>query len=96
MALALVARLTAREGAQDRVAELLGELSVASRAEPGNIHYIAHRDPDLPRVFVMYELYRDEAALDAHGETEHFQRLAVGELFDLLEDRHRQLYETLD
>ena len=44
----------------------------------------------------MYEQYRDKAAFEEHGQTEHFQRLGPGELFGLMEDRERAFYETLD
>ena len=30
-----------------------------------------------PRTFVLYEKWRDQAALDAHYATEHFTRLGV-------------------
>ena len=85
MAFVLVARMTAKDGEQDRVAELIPQLVEASSAEPGNVHYIAHRDPEDPRVFLMYEQYRDKAAFEEHGQTEHFQTLGVGEIFPLME-----------
>ena len=94
MAYVLVARLTAREGEQDRAAELLGRLVEATRTEPGNVHYIPHRDPEDPRVFLMYEQYRDKAAFEEHGQTDHFQTLGVGEIFPLMETRERSFYET--
>jgi quinol monooxygenase YgiN len=96
MAYALVARMTTREGEEERAAGLLRRLGEASRQEPGAVHYIAHRDPDDPRVFLMYEQYRDKAAFEAHGQTDHFKELAVGELFPLMVDRQRSFYETLD
>jgi quinol monooxygenase YgiN len=96
MAFVLVARMTTRDGEEDRVAELIPQLVEASRTEPGNVHYIAHRDPDDPRVFLMYEQYRDKAAFEEHGGTEHFQTLAVGAIFPLMENRERSFYETLD
>jgi quinol monooxygenase YgiN len=95
MAYVLIARMTAREGEQDRAAELIGKLAEASSAEPGAVHYIPHRDPENPRAFMIYEQYRDEAAFQAHGQTEHFQTIAVGELFGLMEERERLFYETL-
>ena len=52
-------RHVARAGAEDRVAELLGELVVETRTEPGNLEYLPHRDPADPRVFLMYEAYTD-------------------------------------
>ena len=96
MAFVLVARLTAREGEQDRAAEIIPELAAASSAEPGNVHYIPHRDPEDPRVFLIYEQYRDKAAFEEHGQTEHFKTLAAGHLFPLMEERERNFYETLD
>ena len=48
-----------------------------------------------PRVFLMYEQYRDKAAFEEHGQTEHFKEIALGELFPLLESRERNFYETL-
>jgi quinol monooxygenase YgiN len=91
----LIARMKTRDGEQDRAAELVERLTAASRTEPGNIFYIPHRDPEDPRVFVLYEQYTDEAAFKAHGETEHFQSIAVGELFPLMEERERLFYETM-
>jgi quinol monooxygenase YgiN len=91
----LIARMKTRDGEQDRAAELVERLTAASRTEPGNIHYIPHRDPEDPRVFVLYEQYDDEAAFKAHGETEHFQSIAVGELFPLMEARERLFYQTM-
>jgi quinol monooxygenase YgiN len=96
MAYALVVRLTAREGEEDRAAELIDRLVEASRAEPGVVHYIPHRDPEDPRVFLMYEQYRDKAAFEEHGASEHFQTIGVGELFGLMDERRREIYETID
>ncbi len=96
MAYVLVARMTTREGEEDRAAELIGELAAGSRAEPGNVHYIPHRDPENPRVFMIYEQYRDKAAFEQHGQTEHFKALAAGQLFPLMDQRERTFYETID
>jgi quinol monooxygenase YgiN len=94
MAYTLVVRMTAPEGEQDHAEELIRRLGEASRQEPGVVHYIAHRDPEDPRVFLMYEQYRDKAAFEDHGQTEHFQTLGVGEIFPLMESRERAFYET--
>ena len=97
MAFVLVARLTARDGEQDRAAQVIGRLVEASRTEPGNVQYIPHRDPEDPRVFLMYEQYRDKAAFEEHGQTEHFKSIALEQLFPLMEgERERVFYETVD
>ena len=67
-----------------------------SRAEPGVQLYLPHRDPNDSRVFFMYERYADEAAYQAHVETEHFKRDGLGDAIPRLEERRREFYETLD
>lgn len=95
MAFVLAARMTASEGEEERVAALLGELAAASREEPGCRTYQPCRDPEDGRSFLVFEVYDDAAAFEAHGASEHFQRIAVGELFSLLSGRERAFYETL-
>jgi quinol monooxygenase YgiN len=95
MAFVLVVRMTAKEGEEERAAALMDELATATRQEPGCELYIPCRDPESPRSFLFYEQYRDRAAFEAHGASEHFQRLAAGELFGLLESRERSFYETV-
>ena len=96
MAYVLAVRMTAREGEEEKALEIIPRLAEASRAEPGNVEYLAHRDPENPRVFFFYEQYRDQAAFEEHGQTQHFQELALGQLFPLMEERERNFYETLD
>jgi quinol monooxygenase YgiN len=94
MAYALVVQFTANEGEEARVQELMAELAAESSKEEGVLYYAAHRDPENPRVFLMYEAYKDEDAFKAHGDTEHFKRIGPGELFGITE-RRREVYETV-
>ena len=96
MAYVLVVKMTAREGEEHRAEQLIRQLVEHTRQEPGNNEYIAHRDPENPRVFLIYEQYPDQAAFEEHGQTPHFKELATGQLWDLLEGRERNFYETLD
>jgi quinol monooxygenase YgiN len=95
MSFVLVVRMKAKEGEEDRALELIRELAEASRQEPGCEAYVPCRDPEDPRSFLLYEQYRDKSAFEEHGATEHFQRLAAGELFGLMESRERTFFETL-
>ena len=96
MAFVVAAHWRAKDGAQDRVAEIIEELTPLSRAEPGNRYYQAQCSPEDPRHFFLYEIYEDEAAYHAHMETEHFTRLAKEEAIpNLLEAREREFFETL-
>ena len=95
MSFVLVVRMKAKEGEDDRAAAIAAELATASRAEQGCEAYVPCRDPEDPRSFLFYEQYRDRAAFEEHGATEHFQRLAVGGLFELMESRERTFLETV-
>jgi quinol monooxygenase YgiN len=95
MSFVLVVRMQAKEGQEEEAAEVMRELARETRQEPGCELYIPSRDPEDPRSFLFFEQYRDKAAFEEHGASEHFQRLAVGRLWDLLESRERTFYETL-
>jgi autoinducer 2-degrading protein len=42
--------------------------------EPGCLRFDVVIDRDMPNRFYFYEVYRDEAALEAHRQTAHFRR----------------------
>jgi autoinducer 2-degrading protein len=48
-----------------------------SRTEPGNLRYDLLRDADDPNHFLLYEVYRDVEALEAHRTTPHFLKWAA-------------------
>jgi quinol monooxygenase YgiN len=79
-----------RFDAKDRadVTEMLHELTTASRQEPGCVNYIAHFVEGDPATVLIYEQYKDAAALDHHRGAPHFHRYAVGGLYQKMLDRH--------
>ena len=71
----------------DSVASLLRELRDASRKEPGVIQYEVGRSPGKPNIFALWEVYRDQEALNAHVASEHFQRLFLKGVRPLLQEQ---------
>jgi quinol monooxygenase YgiN len=69
------------------IAETLRQLAEASRQEPGCVHYIPHQVEDDPDTVVIYEQYKDAKALAAHRASEHFQKFAVGGLYQRMRER---------
>ena len=96
MAYVVTAKWTAREGEEDRVLAAIRKLMGPSRAEPGCRFYQPNRDPENPRVFFFFEIYDDQDAYRAHGESGHFKEHGFGEAIPLLENRERVFYETID
>ena len=71
----------------DEAEKLLVELRDASRTEAGCVSFEVARGNDDPAVFMLYEVWRDQAALDTHYEEEHFQRLGINGVRLLAKDR---------
>ncbi|GAA1230521.1 putative quinol monooxygenase [Oryzihumus leptocrescens] len=82
----VIARWLPRPGAESAVTEALPALVRASRAEPGCLGYQALPDPETGG-FLLLERYADEAALDEHRASAHFQQLVLGQLVPLLAER---------
>src|SRR3954462_15218798 len=95
MAYVVTAKWTAKDGEEEAVLGCIRQLMGPSRAEPGCQYYQPTRSPDDPRVFFLFEIYDDEAAYKAHGESEHFQPIGAGVAIPRLEDRERGFDETI-
>ena len=58
--------MRAQVGRRAELLEILRELVDAAADEPGTLVYAMHEAADDPDTVVSYELFADEAALDAH------------------------------
>ncbi len=61
----------------EEAARILRALRDASRAEPGCITFDVARGSDDANVFVLYEEWRDQSALDEHYQTAHFEQYGI-------------------
>ena len=64
--LTFTARLTVKAGQEQAFERVMSIAIPKVREEPGNRAYICHRSTQDPRVFMLYEEYDDQAALEAH------------------------------
>ncbi|WP_159097919.1 putative quinol monooxygenase [Aminobacter sp. MSH1] len=70
----LIAYQYAKPGRRDELAVKLARLSEASRKEDGCLTYEVHALKDDPNVFVLFETWASQAALDQHFNADNFQR----------------------
>ncbi len=82
-------------GKEAEVERVFSVLQAESRKEPGCLMYIVHRGREDRSRFFVYEQYKDEAALEAHRASKHFQQYARGELLKLGERLDGNLYEPI-
>lgn len=83
-------RMTFASEDRHEIAEMLKTLAEASRQEPGCVTYIPHAIEGDPDTVLIYEQYRDEAAVQAHRESAHFKKHAVGGLYQRMRERTRE------
>ena len=71
----IIAEATALPGKRDELKRAFDRLVTKSRAEEGVSTFRLHEDRNRPGHFVMYERFRDQAAIDTHVTLEHFAQI---------------------
>ena len=72
-----IAVLKAKADMRERLRHELLALIAPTRREPGNLDYVLFELKDEPGTFYMRESFADQAALDTHFATPHFQSFAA-------------------
>ena len=74
MAIGVIATLTVQDGKGAELEAVFRDLAAQVRAnEKGNKLYQLCKSRMAANTYVVMELYEDQAALDAHGKTDHFR-----------------------
>jgi quinol monooxygenase YgiN len=95
MPLVVVVRWTAKRGEETEIARILRTMIPISRLEPGCIKYEVYQSAENPCNFLLFEIYRDEAALKTHSDSDHFKRYVLDDALPRLESRERTYYVPL-
>jgi quinol monooxygenase YgiN len=92
----LTAKYFVKTGCGREVEAALRRMAPLVKAsEPGCMVYHANRCAENPDLFLLYEHYVDQAALDAHRNTPHFKEIIEGTIAPLLDKRERELYQSV-
>ncbi|GGC70300.1 putative quinol monooxygenase [Undibacterium terreum] len=93
----VVARWQLADNALSEVLSALGKLRLASLEEPGCLGYEVYQSMEAQHhSLLLLERYRDNAALDAHRQSAHYQTLVVGRILPLLKDRRVEFLQARD
>ncbi len=95
MALAFVVNFTVKPENEEKTKQLMRTMEEHTRREPGCRQYIGHQAQDDPQRFLFYELYDDQAALDAHRASPHYAQYVTNGLLPLMETRITGLFHTI-
>ena len=86
----------AKAGREAEVTAVFSKLTQETRKEAGCKIFQVHRHKTEPRRFFIYELYQDDAALEAHRTTPYFLQYVKKDLPKVADRVEGQLYEPLD
>jgi quinol monooxygenase YgiN len=73
MEITIIVPINAKQECRDKVLEKLLELTALTNKEAGNICYCLHENAADPKQFVIYEKWKDQAALDFHMEQDYLK-----------------------
>ncbi|MDO4640744.1 MAG: putative quinol monooxygenase [Neisseria sp.] len=69
----IAATITVKPEYRQTLLDVFRQLVVSSRSESGNVRYDLHQDIQNENRFVFFENWKNQAAVDEHGATAHFQ-----------------------
>lgn len=70
-----IAHFRARPGSEEALQQAILDCVAPTREEDGNVNYDVHRGADDPAIFVIYEGWTGQDALDRHFTLPHFTKL---------------------
>lgn len=84
----VVATYVSKSGEADVIAGHLEEMIGPTNAEPGCQEYRVVTSRDDPNTFVLFEVYDDEDAFQAHASSDHFEKHIRNGAWNHLESRY--------
>lgn len=72
----LIARLKVKANSVESAKRAALAIVADSRAEAGCINYDFHQAIDDETIFIWHETWENEAAIEAHGASEHFKNFS--------------------
>ena len=93
--LILVVRVTIKAGHENEVLVPFRKLQDETRREPGCIMYLVQRSREDSRRYLIYEQYKDQAALDTHRASPHFKEYATNGFYRFVEERQAELFDPI-
>ena len=95
MSFVLAVNIRIKPESVDAFMKRLGENAAAARKEPGCKQFDVLVDPKDKTRVMLYEIYNDEKAFEAHQATPHFKKY-VAEAVPLLASRERQVFTRVE
>ena len=93
--IAVVTKLKAKSGEEEKVEKALRDVLPKVRGEEGTLLYSLHKKQDDPTTFMVFEKFKDMDALMAHGAAPYVKDMLDVVLPLLDGDMSLELYEEI-
>ncbi|MGE5381244.1 MAG: putative quinol monooxygenase [Methylocystaceae bacterium] len=91
----VIATFKAKVGSEQALEDTIKGMVNQVQAETDTLAYTLHRSPAENGKFMLYEMYKDQAAFDFHGSQSYFKEFGRA-IRDLLEERVKiEIYESI-
>ncbi|WP_296144026.1 putative quinol monooxygenase [uncultured Flavobacterium sp.] len=91
----LIVKWKIKESETARILKLLPTLAERTKKEKGNLFYAIYQSENDPNELLLQERYADADALEAHKNSEHYQKIVVDEIIPHLEIREVTIVKRL-
>lgn len=91
----LIVKWKIKESETVRILELLPTLAEKTKEEKGNLFYAIYQSENDPNELLLQERYADVEAVEAHKNSEHYQKIVVDEIIPHLEIREVTIVKRL-
>lgn len=71
----VIATFTVKPEKEADFVAIMKQVVIDTRNEEGNVDYRLHAVPAKPHTYVTYEVFRDQAAADAHNASDHIKAI---------------------
>jgi quinol monooxygenase YgiN len=83
----LTVTYTVKAGHEDDAKAVIAQIRELASAEDGVVFFAAQQSQADPRRILLYEQWRDAAAIEAHQQQPYYRELIQGRLYPLAEGR---------
>jgi quinol monooxygenase YgiN len=74
--LKIVAVIAVKAEFRDELEKVFRQVVDETRKESGNVSYDLHRDVNNPLKYTILEVWKSQAAIDSHNNSDHFRAFA--------------------
>jgi quinol monooxygenase YgiN len=93
--LKIIAVIVVKPAHQKELEKICQAVVDGTRKEEGNVSYELHQDVKNPLKYIILEVWKSQAAIDTHNETEHFKKFVKdieGKIESLTIDVVKKIY----